>query len=250
MKNFRWTFVLCVSLFAASSTARAGDQYNFLWVIDNNSSMGSQTKLMADNFATFTSQLSAKHPIRYKMAVTTTDYFTTQGALVAAPSGKTVVDSQSANPGADFAAIVGAVADDSTSFWHQGLESSLQAVQKNGADFVQDGIPLVIVYVTNDEDYSCAGNCYGVEPVHNTGWLEFPVARYSMAFQQMQQKRGIQVSVFPMVGTSDSTCFIDAFGYRYLVAQPPGGFGLAANICENQFVKGFLKIAATISNQP
>ena len=241
--------ILSLVLIAAASVASAGQRYDFLWVIDNSSSSVpfGRTQKLIEHLPTFIQNL---HGRSFRMAVTTTDYFTQRGDLVSGANGVKVVDSTSDSAAADFASILSTIGDTATSFWEQGLESAFQAIAKHGTDFLEDGVPLVVVYVSDADDYSCADKCYGSEPEHNPAWLEFPTARYASQFIELKEKRGIQVSTFALVGTPDSTCAVESNGYRYTAVQPPGGVGATSSICDDKFVSGYLNIALTLAHQP
>lgn len=246
--------LLFVCLLSRSGIAGGNDRYNFLWVIDNDAySLNDQRQIMRDDFREFLDILNNKKTIQYKMAVTTTDVMSNNGDLVEASCGLKIVKSTSSDPVKDFASIVDAVKSTPTSFWEQGLEASYQAMKRNGELFMEKGVPLFIVYVSNENDFSCKGmkdgtvQCYGVEPENNPDWIPFPTDRYLNYFKHLGTSEGIDVSVFTITGTVESPCSIPSVGLRYQEIQSKIGFGVTSSICKNQFRESFEKIARVIS---
>lgn len=144
--------------------------YDFLWVLDNSGSMKPRRDYLKNNLDAFLDTLNSRKAINYQMAVITTDAFRDNGALVKSSSGIEIVKSAtSLKPTADFSELVNSITDSGTSFWEQGLENSYQAIQKNGAKFSREGIPLVVVFLTDEDDYSCESSCWGNEPENNSG---------------------------------------------------------------------------------
>jgi hypothetical protein len=226
-------------------------QYDFLWILDNANSMASKRAVIANNLQTFISTLNTHKAIDYQMAFGTTDFFSSQGALVASPSGLTVVQSAtSTNAIADATSIINNVQDSATSFWEWGLESAYQAISKHGATFSRKGVPLIIVIISDEDDYSCQNNCFGVEPIHNDGWVAFPLTRYVNYFGQVKSPENTTVSLFPIVGTPKSQCALPALGSRYItVAQYLGNLSATGSICDSDIQNSYDSIAKSIANR-
>ncbi len=225
-------------------------KYDFLWVMDNSASMTDRRNFVKDNMESFLNTLGSRKAIDYQMAVVTTDYFTERGALVAAPDGMTVVKSTSPNPVADFAAIVANIKDSGTSFWEQGLESSYQAVYKNGKTFMREGVPLIVIYVTDENDWSCKDECWGNEPEHNTHWVAFDTSRYINYFKNVKKSENSEVSIFPIVGTSASQCELASLGTKYSdLSSQVGNLGVSGSICNSDLEASYNGIARVIADR-
>lgn len=226
------------------------EKYDFLWVMDNSDSMTERRNFVRDNLESFLNTLSSRKAIDYQMAVVTTDYFNDHGALVAATDGTNVVKSTAANPIADFAGIINNIQDSPTSFWEQGLESSYQAVYKHGSKFMREGVPLIVIYVTDEEDWSCKDECWGVQPENNTNYIPFDVSRYIAYFENVKKSEDSEVSVFPIVGTAASQCEIASRGNRYIALQENiGNLGKSASICNSDLEESYNGIAQVIANR-
>lgn len=226
------------------------EKYDFLWVMDNSASMKERRDFVRDNIEGFLNTLSSRKAIDYQMAVVTTDYFTDQGALVAAPDGTDVVKSTALNPIADFAGIINNIQDSGTSFWEQGLESSYQAVYKHGKKFMRDGVPLIVIYITDENDWSCKDQCWGVQPENNDHWIPFATTRYIDYFKTVKSNQDSEVSVFPIVGTSTSECDISSTGARYQELQAAvGNLGKTGSICNSDLQDSYNDIAKVIADR-
>lgn len=231
------------------------EAYDFLWVFDNSGSMQPRRDFVKDNLQSFLSTLSSRKAIDFQMAAVTTDYFTHQGALVKGAGGIEVVKStESANPVSDFASIINNVTDSPTSFWEQGLESAYQAVKKHGSEFSREGVPLVIIFLTDEEDYSCKDNCFGVEPENNEDWIAWPVERYHDYFIQFKQSQDSLTHVFPIVGLPTGDCTVASDGDRYreiqeYIEDEADGLGVSGSICAGDLADSYAKIAEIIANR-
>lgn len=225
--------------------------YDFLWVLDNSGSMKPRRDYLKNNLDVFLDTLNSRKAINYQMAVITTDAFRDNGALVKSSSGIEVVKSTtSLTPTADFSEVVNSITDSGTSFWEQGLENSFQAIQKNGAKFSRKGIPLVVVYLTDEDDYSCESSCWGNEPENNTGWQPFDSIRYTDFFKQYKKEEDSEVVMFPIVGTSQERCTVPSLGTRYmLVSDALGSFGKSGSICDADLGESYNNIAKIIADR-
>jgi len=224
--------------------------YDFLWVMDNSGSMKPRRDYIRDNIDMFLTTLNSRKAINYQMAVTTTDAFRDAGALVKTASGLELVKSNSSNPVADFAEVVNSIKDSNTSFWEQGLESSYQAVFKYGNKFSRSGVPLIVIYVTDEDDYSCKESCWGNEPENNTGWKSFDSARYIDFFKKVKQSEGSEAVLFPIVGISPEKCTVPSLGKRYQeVAAAVGLYGTSGSICDLDLEESYNNIAKVIADR-
>jgi len=226
-------------------------QYDFLWVLDNSGSMKPRRDYIRNNLNSFLEVLNSRKAINYQMAVVTTDAFQDLGSLVAAPSGLQVVKSEkSSNPASDFSEIVNAISDSNTSFWEQGLENSYQSVLKHADKFSRRGVPLMIVYLTDEEDFSCKSNCWGSEPENNPNWTPFESAKYIEFFKDLKTYEGKEVALFPIVGLEPERCSVPSLGLKYIeVMQAVGSFGSAGSICDGDLESSYSNIAKVIADR-
>lgn len=227
-------------------------KYDFLWVFDNSGSMKDRRDFVKDNLQGFLSILNSRKAIDYQMAATTTDVFSHEGNLVASPtSGIDVVKSASTpNAAAEFASIINAVSDSPTSFWEQGLEASYQAIVKHRSKFVRAGVPLIVVYLTDENDYSCKDDCFGVEPENNLDWKQWGMERYTDYFRSVKLQENSDVAVFPIVGLDMDRCSVASAGQRYMdLATSMGSFGTSASICNSDLRDSYNGIAKVIADR-
>lgn len=225
--------------------------YDFLWVMDNSGSMAPRRQYVRDNMQSFINVLSSRKAVDYQMAATDTDFFTRTGDLITSGSGVKVVKSLAmANPVAAMAGIIDAVTDSGTSFWEQGLESAYQAVFKHKSEFSRSGVPLVLIVFSDEDDFSCADNCFGVEPEHNANWVPFQLSRYTNYFKNIKAAENSEVIVFPIVGQSNSTCSVASLGTRYeSVASQVAGLSVSGSICLNDLPMSLDTIARTLADR-
>jgi len=228
-----WLLVWFCGLAEGSSS---GKEWSILWVIDNSSSFMAQRETIKKYLPTFSEKLKAAGVTHFKMAVTNTDYFTQQGNLIAL--GSTKVISGETSSGIDqFKSMIDFMSDSPTSFWEQGLESAYQAIQKDGGLFIRPDVPLAVIYVTDENDYSCETNCSGVEPEHNPAWKSFSVERYVAQFKSMANTGNIQVHPFPIIGLPSGNCQVASYGMRYLGLMNLMGTGHSYSVCEGDLAK-------------
>ena len=156
----------------------------------------------------------------------------------------------SANVVTDATSIINNVQDSATSFGEWGLESAYQAISTSGSIFSRKGVPLIIVVISDEDDYSCQENCFGVEPIHNDGWVPFPLSRYINYFGQVKSPENTTVSLFPIVGTPQSQCPLPALGSRYLtVSEYLGNLSTSGSICDGDIQNSYDNIAKSIANR-
>jgi len=225
--------------------------YDFLWVLDNSGSMKPRRDYLKNNLDSFLEILNSRKAINFQMAVVTTDAFHDNGALVKTAGGIEVVSSAtSSHPTSDFSDLVNSIVDTSTSFWEQGLENSYQAIIKNASKFSRRGVPLVVVYLTDENDYSCESSCWGVEPENNTTWKEFDMSRYTSFFQNYKKDEGTEVVMFPIVGISQEKCTVASLGTRYVtLSDSLGSFGQSGSICDSDLADSYNNIAKIIADR-
>ena len=231
------------------------ERFDFLWVFDNSGSMKPRRDFVRDNMQTFLDTLNSRKAIDFQMAVVTTDMFSHNGDLVQGAGGIEVVKSaESANPVADFASIVNNVIDSPTSFWEQGLESAYQGILKHKAKFSREGVPLIIIFLTDEEDYSCSDDCFGVEPENNPNWTAWPTDRYINYFANLKKSEESNVHVFNIVGLENSPCDVASSGGRYIevldgVTEKLDGLGVSGSICNSELGDSYQNIAQIISDR-
>jgi len=225
--------------------------YDFLWVLDNSGSMKPRRDYLKNNLDSFLETVNSRKAINYQMAVVTTDAFHDNGALVKTAGGMEVVKSAtSANPTSEFSDLVNSIVDSPTSFWEQGLENSYQAIVKNASKFSRAGVPLVVVYLTDENDYSCESSCWGAEPENNTTWKEFDVNRYLDFFKIYKKNEGTEVVMFPIVGISQDKCTVASLGSRYVtISGSLEGFGKSGSICDADLAESYNNIAKIIADR-
>lgn len=226
-------------------------RYDFLWVLDNSGSMKPRRDYIKDNLDSFLEVLNSRKAIDYQMAVVTTDAMRDSGSLVTASSGLQVVkSSQSSNPTADFAEIVNSISDSNTSFWEQGLENSYQATLKYSQRFSRDGVPLMVIYLTDEEDFSCKEQCWGSEPENNENWIPFSSDRYIDFFKSFKTSEESEVVMFPIVGMNPERCAVPSLGSRYVeVMTGVGSYGTAGSICDVDLAESYNNIAKVIADR-
>lgn len=230
---------------------KTATQYDFLWVMDNSGSMKPRRDYVRDNLNMFLQTLNSRKAIDYQMAVVTTDAFKDQGALVKTASGLEVVkSSRTASPAADFGEIINAISDSNTSFWEQGLENSYQAIFKNASKFTRSGVSLIMVYLTDENDFSCKGNCWGNEPENNLNWQGYEAERYIDFFKQIKKAEGAEVVMFPITGLDQARCPVPSLGDRYVqVAKALDSFGVPGSICDIDLAESYNNIARVIADR-
>lgn len=226
-------------------------RFDFLWVLDNSGSMAPRREFVKDNMQGFLNILNSRKAVDFQMAVTTTDMFTHAGALVEGPGGLKVVKSAtSADPVADFASIVDAVSDSATSFWEQGLESAYQSVSLYSNQFSRSGVPLIIIFVTDEDDYSCQDHCWGSQPETNPDDVEYATSRYIDYFKGFKASQNSTTYVFPIVGLDTSSCVVSSLGSRYEEVQVGvGGLSRSGSICNAELRDSYESIAQIISDR-
>jgi len=239
----------------------AENKYDFLFVFDTSGSFKDRRDYVKNNMQIFLNTLNSRKAADYQIAVTTLDMFGgmnpvlpdsqgVRGNLVISSSGVKVVKSSSANPAADFAGIMDSLTESDTSFWEQGLESVYQVVFQHGAEFSRTGVPLVIIFMTDSDDWSCQGNCWGTAPENNTNWSEFPLSRYSDYFRNVKKNENSEVIAFPIVGLPSSSCSIEFPGSRYIaLGQALGGLSSNASVCSTDISNSFNNVAQIISDR-
>lgn len=231
---------LLITLLTLSTLVHAKPKHHFLWVMDNSGSMNDRRQTVNKNISIFIDKLATYGITEYEMGITTTDVFTFGGKLV---SDK-IISSASTNPKEEFNKVVNSIEDSSTSFWEQGLEASKLVADR----MVVPNEPLVIIFVTDADDYSCAEECHGVEPEHNNTWKAFPIERYTDFYSGLKKSHGVDVTVFPIVGLPAGLCPIESFGLRYmkLRAGLPTN-GVNGSICNSEIEKALDQIPVKLS---
>lgn len=225
-------------------------KYDFLWVFDNSGSMADRRAYVRNNMNHFINVLNSRKAINFRMAMTTTDYFTHSGALVQSPSGLKVVSSTAADPVGDFASIIDNVQNSPTSFWEQGLESSYAAVSIHGSQFMRSDADLIVIYVTDEDDFSCKANCFGVEPENNPDDEVWEMDRYKNYFANVKRPHNKETLVFPIVGLHlTNPCSVASVGARYVELQQYFDTGTSGGICLSQLPSSFQAVARFLADR-
>jgi len=216
--------------------------YDFLWVLDNSGSMADDIEHVKSHISMFLNVLTSRRAVDYQMVVTTTDVITNNGNLISSSSGANI-----ATDPATFQAIVDNVVDTASSSWEQGLEAAYLASYNHGELFMRPGRSLVIIIITDEEDYSCdeefdpaVEHCVitpQIPPEAKTDdWTFFPVDKYIDYFTELKEQWEDQhVYFFPIIRTPESTCdsLQSSIGYRYVSVQDGIAKGAVGDICES-----------------
>jgi hypothetical protein len=237
-----------VAILLAGRPAFAGNtSLSVLFVVDNSGSMKHAREGLAKNAKAFV-DLLRHHGVRsLRMGVTSTDVFTHAGALAATSAGLKIIDETVADPAAELAKLANAVEDTSTSFWEQGLEASYLALNGEAAALLRDGEPLAVVYISDEDDYSCEKECFGSEPENNPNWKAYPLDRYRLFFSTLGAKRRIEARLFPIVGVLEGSCTVASYGIRYVKMASVFG-GSSGSVCPADFDHSFLKAAEKMAD--
>lgn len=246
MDRTKFSIVTWIMFLLLNTAAKATDEYRVLWVVDNSPSYPKMIALLKSSFSKFLKPLTKKS-IRYEMSVVTTDAFTFQGEMVKSAKGFDTVADKSKDPVQDFSDILDGVTGPVTAFWEQGLESSYLALKKHGGHLVKTNIPLVVIYISDENDYSCASDCFGVQPENNPDWKAHPTKRYIDFFKNLESKN-VPVKVFPLVGLPNSTCSLGSVGTRYLEVMKGIGSSPAGSICDKDFGRSLARLGKQLAN--
>ncbi len=241
--------------------AYSENKYDFLFVFDTSGSFKDRRDYVKDNMQTFLTILNSRKAVDYQIAVTTVDMFGgvapvlpdskgVRGNLVASSSGLKVVKSSSVNPAADFAGIMLNIEQSDTAFWEQGLEAAYQAVFQHGSEFSRPGVPLIIVFMSDSDDWSCKENCWGPQPENNTNYVPHTVARYTDYFSTLKKNEDSDVIIFPIVGLPAATCEVEFAGSRYIALQESlGGLSKSSSVCNVDLPSSFNSVARVIGDR-
>lgn len=237
------------------------NKYDFLFVFDTSGSFKERRDYVKNNMQQFLSILNSRKAIDYQIAITTVDMFGgfapalpdskgVRGNLVANSSGLKVVKSTSSNPASDFASIMLNIEESDSSFWEQGLEAAYQAVFQHGSEFTRPGVPLIIIFMSDSDDWSCKDQCWGEQPETNTHWVAFPSSRYINYFSTLKLNENSDVMAFPIVGLPQGSCEVEFPGNRYLELQAAlGGLSSSASVCNTDLPESFNGVARVIADR-
>ncbi len=226
------------------------NEVDFLWCLDNSGSMSSRRSFIRDNIQKFLHILETRKAVDYQMAVVTSDFFNDGGALVAGASGKTVVKSTDPDPIGDFAAIIDNIKGSQTDFWEQCLESVYQGLYQHKSEFSRPGVPLSIIIVSDEEDWSCKDDCYGKQPEDNPHWKAWPIERYQNYLANVKSSESTELNLFPIVGMDLTECTVASLGSRYInVANFLGGISASGSICNSKFKDSYEAVARVIADR-
>ena len=236
-------------------------KYDFLFVFDTSGSFKPRRDYVKNNIQTFISTLNSRKAVDYQIAVTTVDVFGgfnpplpdsrgVRGNLVASNSGLKVVSGNSMDPSADFSSIMQNIEESNTSFWEQGLEAAYQAIFQHKLEFSRAGVPLVIVFMSDSDDWSCKDQCWGEQPETNTNWIAHPLTRYSDYFKTVKANESSEILVFPIVGIPGGKCEVEFAGSRYISIQESlGGLSSSLSVCDADLPASFNGIAQLVADR-
>lgn len=225
-------------------------KYDFLWCLDSSGSMAPRREFIRDNMQKFVSIMNTRKAVDYQMSVVTTDVFNDKGALIASTGGKNVVKSSDADPLTDFAAIIDNIQGSKTDFWEQCLESVYQALYQHRDEFSRKGVPLNVIIVSDEDDWSCKDDCWGSQPEINDHWKPWPIDRYTKYFSSVKAIENTDLNIFPIVGLSQNDCTVPSLGARYTaVTDAVGGLSKAGSICNSKFQESYEAIAKVIADR-
>jgi len=231
------------------------EEYDFLWVIDNSGSMSNIRTFMSQNLSNFVSVLESRQSLDWQMAVTVTDHVDYAGNLVSGAGGVRVVNKQSSDPAAEWQSIITSIPNTTHSGWEQGLESGYAAIDKYGNEFNRSNVPLIVTYVSDEEDYSCESDCSGFTglPENKTGWNAFDTSRYNNQFAQLENSLNVKVIIYPIVHLvplgqvcDDDYGFV---GARYIKVQQDSASGASLSLCADQLEASFNRVAQLTANR-
>ncbi len=244
------------------------DKYDFLWVIDNSPSMAPKRQYVHDNIQTFLNLLNSRKAIDYQMAIVDVDFLNytttatpygstaTAGGLFSAGGVSVVKSKTSANPAADFAGIINVISNTGTSFWEQGLIQSYYAITNFGSQFLRTGVPFNIIYITDDDDWSCkqmlngTPNCFGIQPENNPDVILYDTGFFINYFKNLKAPESTTTTLFPVVAQSNSTCTVERVGMRYMeVANQVGNYTTGGGLCPDTIGTSLTNIAQTIADR-
>lgn len=231
-------------------------RYDFLWVIDNSGSMSNIRTFMSQNLTGFVNTLEARRSLDWQMAVTITDNFVQAGNLIAASDGTRVVRRSTPGAASVWASLIGNIRDTARSGWEQGLESGRSAIERYGNEFSRAGVPLIVTYISDEQDYSCESGCnYSGAPETNFGaWTMFPVSRYVDQLNALKARNEANVIVYPIVhklplgGSNPCDDTVGSQGGRYMSVQSQVGTGQSMSICRDEIAASFQQVAELTSN--
>ena len=230
-------------------------QYDLLWVIDNSGSMNDNRAVMVQNINNFLTILQSRQSLDWQMAVTNTDAVDTAGNLIAGSGGVRVVTSQMANSSATWASIINNIVNTPHSFWEQGLESGWKAIANYASEFSRTNVPLVVAYVSDEQDYSCASNChnYSTSPEGFTDVVYHPLSRYTDQYTQVAQSRGTEVISHSIVhlspiGVPGACDTSGSMGARYMSLATSWPSGTANSLCPNDMAASFNDVAQLVAD--
>lgn len=238
-------------------TARFTQRTDILAVVDNSGSMSQERNAVKSSFGEFHRKLNESRLNDYRVAVVTTDAYTNEGQLVSF-SGVDIVNGSASNSVALVEGLFGAVVDSPKSYWEQGIKASERALSVNGSRFLRPSTDLAIIYISDEQDYSCLdatgsptgktcpGMAAGGQPQDMPDpkpWSHVGLDYYRQFLQNLSRT----VLVYSIVGTAARQCEELSKGARYETLQGLIGTGFTAPICNDQLVENFTRIGKAIS---
>lgn len=231
--------------------------YDFLWIVDNSRSMLPIRDYLKQNLTHFVSILESRQQLDWQMAVTITDHAVQNGNLIRSASGTNIVSKHSFNPQGEWNSIISNVVDTKNSQWEQGLESGYSALNYHFREFTRPSVPLMLVYVTDEQDYSCMANCrnFKGEPENFSNVVYYPVQRYSDQIAYFEAINHAPVMAFPVTNLQskeENTCsqkYHGSKGWRYLQLQSLVLTGMSQSLCMDHLKTSLDNIAQLTADQ-
>lgn len=206
---------------SSSSTTKV----DILWNIDSSGSMQGEQNAIAQNFDIFINDFLAKG-VDFKMAVTTTDPKAGNDGNIHMNSDQVLTRAAAMNDENmfidDFQTIINVGVRGSGD--EQGLRTTRNFYQKNGANFMRPDALQVVVIVSDEEDHSqpglCTNNCQSVQALQG-------LTPVDQLVNEIKQASSSNVKIYSIVDTMTSNPVYR--GSRYQSASQQTG-GVVADI--------------------
>jgi|GEM_PF-1199522 len=232
------------------------ERYDFLWVVDNSGSMSNIRAQMSQILTDFSTVLESRRSLDWQMAVTITDHHAFGGNLIASSTGVRVVKRDTVNASLEWASVIQRIVNTGFSGWEQGLESAHASIANYANEFSRINTPLVVVYLSDEQDFSCQENCNNFSglPENQTGWTAFPTSRYVDQFAQHKMQNNGNVIVYPIVhllplgGANPCDDNYGTQGGRYMAVQEGVATGQSLSLCSPELAASFNTVAQLTAN--
>lgn len=227
-------------------TQTQSGKYDFLWVVDNSGSMGGVQTTLKEQFSGFLTTLSSREGIDYRMGVTTMDMDSENGAkgnLVGSNSNTKVISrniTEPTEPINQFNEIITNIGLGGSGN-EQGLNASLTQLLAREPGFIRKGVPLVLIYISDEDDDAST---------KSPGDTEDNIINHLLGLG----KKAEVFSVVKPMGASDS-CGAYREGNRYInfmkkinEKNNPNLKGTPLSICNTDLAASFTAIASKLAD--